>query len=88
MMLDHVQVASLFDDLAQKYRGPGSADPKKTREARAAELRSMLRSEDGLLVVRRLYHEVKDIPMGTLRRATTRVGEMTDEILAHEYPTG
>ena len=85
-MLDHVQVASLFDDLAQKYRGPGSADPKKTREAREAELRSLVRSEDGLLVIRRLHNEVKGIPMGALRRATTRVGEMIEVILAHEYP--
>ena len=88
MLLDHVQVAALFEDLAQKYLGPGSADPQKTREARGAEMRSLTRSEDGLLVIRRLFNEVKGIPMGSLRRATPRVGEMIDVILADEYPTG
>jgi len=76
---------NIFDP-SEKYTGPGSTDPSKSRQERETELRKMTASEEGKFIIQRLYHDVKGTHMGVLLRAGTKFGSLIEEILKHEYP--
>ena len=69
------------------YRGPGGADPEKSREQRERELFGMMESPDGPEIILFLWQEVEGIPAGECTPAgTTMRAEMIPGILKHEYP--
>lgn len=69
----------------EAYRGPGAADPKKTRAERESELRRMARTERGRDVIEALFLIYSGVTRGLCPPAGRRVG---DVILDHEYPNG
>jgi hypothetical protein len=72
----------------QKYTGPGSADPKKTREEREAELRRRIASDDGRTVIELLYREAQGTPIEVRLPAGISFGWMIRKILDKEYSQG
>ncbi len=69
----------------ENYRGPGCADPKKTREERERELHQMTGTEDGREVIRILTHEAREVPLGALLWGSLVIRDMIRDILDHEY---
>jgi hypothetical protein len=65
-----------------RYRGPGGADPTKTREQREQELRELLNSKDGCEIVLALYREAQG---GQAVDIGTPMTEMIPSILNKEY---
>ncbi len=69
----------------QEYKGPGCADPKKTKDQRSDELQQLMQTEAGRKVVE--YYFLKY--MGALQGRCPPAGlSMLQTILDHEYPNG
>jgi hypothetical protein len=71
--------------LGGNYRGPGGPDPGRTREQREAELGRMMRTGDGQDIILALAREAWDMPRGTYLPIGTRLTQMVEAILQHEY---
>lgn len=68
----------------QKYQGPGSADPTKSRAERHRELVALLQSAAGRDIVMHLFAEYTGILSGKCAPAGVPV---IQSILDFEYPT-
>ena len=67
----------------EEYRGPGQADPSKSRAQREAELRGLLNSSSGKEIVE--YYFLKYT--GAIEGKMPPVGApLIETILNHEYP--
>jgi hypothetical protein len=79
--------AKAMDYQFRPYRGPGCADPSKTRQEREADLRGFMENRAACGILMQLYHQAKGIPPGVMVPAGPAFTSMIDTILDHEYPT-
>ena len=69
----------------QDYRGPGQADPTKTRDERDAELRQMLQTQNGREVIEWYFAKYTGLLQGKVPPPGL---PLVETILKAEYPNG